>query len=79
MSEELHPLERFLREAMIPHIWCEGCGNGIILNCFVRALEEMKFDLDKVVVVSGIGCIGRLSGYTNTDSCLLYTSDAADE
>jgi 2-oxoglutarate ferredoxin oxidoreductase subunit beta len=25
-------------------------------------------DLDKVAVVSGIGCIGRISGYTNTDS-----------
>lgn len=69
MSEELsHPLERYLRKGMIPHIWCEGCGNGIILNCFVRALNELNFDLDKVVVVSGIGCIGRLSGYTNTDS-----------
>jgi len=69
MSEEvLHPLERFLREWMIPHIWCEGCGNGIILNCFVRALSELNLDLNKVVVVSGIGCIGRISGYTNTDS-----------
>jgi len=68
MSEESHPLENFLREGMIPHIWCEGCGNGIILNCFVRALNELNADINKVVVVSGIGCIGRLSGYTNTDS-----------
>lgn len=69
MSEALvHPLGRFLREEMIPHIWCEGCGNGIILNCFGRALGELKSDLNKIVVVSGIGCIGRLSGYTNTDS-----------
>jgi len=66
--ELLHPLQRFLREGMIPHIWCEGCGNGIILNCFVRALDELNMDLNKVVVVSGIGCIGRISGYTNTDS-----------
>jgi len=69
MSEELlHPLERFLREWMIPHIWCEGCGNGIILNCFAKALSELNLDPNKVVVVSGIGCIGRISGYTNTDS-----------
>jgi 2-oxoglutarate ferredoxin oxidoreductase subunit beta len=68
MSEELHPLENFLRKGMIPHIWCEGCGNGIILNCFVRALNELNVDINKVVVASGIGCIGRLSGYTNTDS-----------
>lgn len=53
---------------MIPHIWCNGCGNGIILGEFIRALDELKYDRDKVVVVSGIGCIGRISGYTNTDS-----------
>ncbi len=69
MSEEMvHPLESFLRKEMIPHIWCEGCGNGIILNCYVKALDELDLNLDKVVTVSGIGCIGRLSGYTNTDS-----------
>jgi len=64
----MHPLQSFLRKGMIPHIWCKGCGNGIILNCFLKALDELNFDLDKVVVVSGIGCIGRISGYTNTDS-----------
>lgn len=69
VEEELrHPYEKFLRKDRIPHIWCEGCGNGIILNCFARALDELNMDLDKVVVVSGIGCIGRISGYTNTDS-----------
>ena len=69
MSGKLrHPLQGFLRKGMIPHIWCKGCGNGIILNCFVKALDELNIDLNKVVVVSGIGCIGRISGYTNTDS-----------
>ena len=69
IEEELgHPYEKFLRKDRIPHIWCEGCGNGIILNCFARALDELNMDLDRVAVVSGIGCIGRISGYTNTDS-----------
>ena len=69
IEEELrHPYDKFLRKDRIPHIWCEGCGNGIILNCFARALDELNMDLDKVAVVSGIGCIGRISGYTNTDS-----------
>ncbi len=58
----------YFRSERFPHIWCEGCGNGIILNCFVRALADMKFDLDKLVVVSGIGCIGRIAGYINSDS-----------
>jgi 2-oxoglutarate ferredoxin oxidoreductase subunit beta len=63
-----HPLEAYLRKTRIPHIWCEGCGNGIILNSFVNALKETDFNIDNIVVVSGIGCIGRISGYTNTDS-----------
>ncbi len=63
-----HPFLKYLRSAMIPHIWCPGCGNGVVLNCFVHALDELQTDLDKLVVISGIGCIGRTAGYTNTDS-----------
>jgi len=69
MSTELvHPLSKYLRAAMMPHIWCSGCGNGIILNCFVQAIDELQMDLNKLVVVSGIGCIGRVAGYANTNS-----------
>jgi 2-oxoglutarate ferredoxin oxidoreductase subunit beta len=63
-----HPLSKYLREAMMPHIWCSGCGNGIILNCFVQAIDELQMNLNKLVVVSGIGCIGRAAGYTNVNS-----------
>jgi 2-oxoglutarate ferredoxin oxidoreductase subunit beta len=65
---EQHPLSKYLRAAMMPHIWCAGCGNGIILNAFVHALDELQIDFNKLVVVSGIGCIGRAAGYTNVDS-----------
>ncbi|MBS7620860.1 2-oxoacid:ferredoxin oxidoreductase subunit beta [Candidatus Bathyarchaeota archaeon] len=65
---EQHPLSKYLRAAMMPHIWCAGCGNGIILNAFVHALDELQINLDKLVVVSGIGCIGRAAGYINVDS-----------
>lgn len=68
VQEMVHPFSKYLRSAMIPHIWCSGCGNGVVLNSFVHALDEMQKDLDKLVVVSGIGCIGRAAGYTNTDS-----------
>jgi 2-oxoglutarate ferredoxin oxidoreductase subunit beta len=68
MATAHHPLDESTRLGMIPHIWCNGCGNGVILSEFLRALEEMNYDVNKVVVVSGIGCIGRISGYTNTDS-----------
>lgn len=63
-----HPLAKYLRRERMPHIWCEGCGNGVILNSFFMALDELKLDLDKLVVVSGIGCIGRAAGYVNVDS-----------
>ena len=63
-----HPLIQYLNEERLPHIWCEGCGNGIILNCFIQALDDLKMDIDKLTVVSGIGCIGRIAGYIKCDS-----------
>src|SRR4030065_370966 len=69
MVQELaHPFAKYLRAEMMPHIWCSGCGNGVVLNCFVHALDELQTDLDKLVIVSGIGCIGRTAGYTYADS-----------
>ena len=63
-----NPVEPFLRMDRMPHIWCPGCGIGTTVNCFSRALLESKADLDKVAVVSGIGCTGRVAGYTHLDS-----------
>jgi 2-oxoglutarate ferredoxin oxidoreductase subunit beta len=68
IEEIAHPYSKYLRSEMMPHIWCAGCGNGIVLNCFIHALDELKTDMDKLVVVSGIGCIGRTAGYINADS-----------
>jgi len=39
-----------------PSAFCAGCGDGTILNCFVRALDDLGLDKDKVLCVSGIGC-----------------------
>lgn len=39
-----------------PSAFCPGCGGGIILNCFVRALDDLGIDIDQVLAVSGIGC-----------------------
>ena len=62
------PVEPFLRMDRIPHIWCPGCGIGTSVNCFTRALIESKADLDKIAIVSGIGCSGRVAGYLKLDS-----------
>jgi 2-oxoglutarate ferredoxin oxidoreductase subunit beta len=52
----------------MPSIWCPGCGIGTTVNCFTRALTECGKNLDKVAIVSGIGCTGRVAGYLNLDS-----------
>jgi 2-oxoglutarate ferredoxin oxidoreductase subunit beta len=68
MHRQIHPLEKYVRKNALPHIWCPGCGNGIILNSFLRAIDETKYDLNKLVIVSGIGCAGRISSYVNVDA-----------
>lgn len=65
---EAHPLSDYLRMERFPHIWCGGCGLGIILHAYTEALQELEYDLDKIVTISGIGCAGRFSGYVNTDA-----------
>jgi len=63
-----HPMDDVLRTDRLPHIWCPGCGLGTALTCFIGALQRSGLDLDKVVVVSGIGCTGRVAGYVRLDS-----------
>ncbi len=63
-----NPVLPYLRQDRIPHIWCPGCGIGTTLNCFARALTESQIDLDRLAIVSGIGCTGRVAGYLNLDS-----------
>ncbi|MDA8187213.1 MAG: thiamine pyrophosphate-dependent enzyme [Dehalococcoidales bacterium] len=64
----LHPMDKLLRADRIPHIWCPGCGIGTVVYSFLSALIKSGLDLDKVAVVSGIGCTGRAAGYINLDS-----------
>lgn len=52
-----------MRTDRLPHIWCPGCGHGIMMRSIAVAIEELKLDKDKVCIVSGIGCSSRASGY----------------
>lgn len=58
-------IEKYLRQAALPHIWCPGCGNGIILHAMLRAIDKLQLEQQKTVIVSGIGCSSRASGYMN--------------
>ena len=63
-----HPMEHILRMDRIPHIWCPTCGLGTVVTSIASALEKNEIPLDDVVVVSGIGCTGRVAGYVKVDS-----------
>jgi 2-oxoglutarate ferredoxin oxidoreductase subunit beta len=58
----------YLRLAQLPHIWCPGCGNGIVTKALLRAIEHSGLDRDRVALVSGIGCSGRLTVYADFDT-----------
>lgn len=55
--------EKYLRMNKMPHIWCPGCGNGIVLQAIIRAIDELQLSKDNTVFVSGIGCSSRAPGY----------------
>ena len=56
-------VEKYMRTNHLPHIWCTGCGNGILMRDVVQAIDNIGLNHDDVVVVSGIGCSSRAAGY----------------
>ncbi len=58
IQEYHHPLMKYIRKGALPHPHCPGCGNGIIAQCVLRAIDELGLDIDEIVFVSGIGCSG---------------------
>jgi len=65
-------IDDYIREEMFPHMWCPGCGNGIVLGAIIRAIDDLKWDRDKIVMISGIGCSSRITGYV--DFCSMNTT-----
>lgn len=55
----------YIRERFFPHMWCPGCGHGIVLNSMLRAIEKLGMKKNDIVMVSGIGCSSRISGYVD--------------
>ena len=54
---------KYMRPEHLPHIWCPGCGNGVIMRDVAQAMENAGVDRTKTVIVSGIGCSSRAAGY----------------
>ncbi|MBI4447154.1 MAG: 2-oxoglutarate ferredoxin oxidoreductase subunit beta [Acidobacteria bacterium] len=53
----------YLRNDKMPTQWCSGCGAGLVMKALIRAVNELQWDKNKVAIVSGIGCSGRMSSY----------------
>jgi 2-oxoglutarate ferredoxin oxidoreductase subunit beta len=59
-------LHKYLRHSKkFPHIWCPGCGNGIVLAAFLRAVDTTGWTKDEIVMASGIGCAARSPVYVD--------------
>ena len=58
--------QEYLRhDKKFPHVWCPGCGNGIVMNALLRAIHHLELPKDNIVLASGIGCSGRLPTYVD--------------
>jgi 2-oxoglutarate ferredoxin oxidoreductase subunit beta len=55
--------EYLRHDKKFPHVWCPGCGNGIVMGSLLRAISNLKLSKDEVVMASGIGCSGRMPTY----------------
>ncbi|MEN8188994.1 MAG: 2-oxoacid:ferredoxin oxidoreductase subunit beta [Thermodesulfobacteriota bacterium] len=58
--------QEYLRhDKSFPHVWCPGCGNGIVMGALLRAIHTLQLEKDEVVLASGIGCSGRMPTYVD--------------
>lgn len=68
MTTKEFDFKYYIRSRFFPHIWCPGCGHGIVLGSLLRAVHELGLDKNEIVMTSGIGCSSRISGYVDFHS-----------
>ncbi|OPX29081.1 MAG: 2-oxoacid:ferredoxin oxidoreductase subunit beta [Gemmatimonadaceae bacterium 4484_173] len=57
---------KYLRsKKKFPHVWCPGCGIGIVMGSIIRAIDSLGWELDDILMVSGIGCTSRMPVYVD--------------
>ena len=66
MIDDRPLIYKYLRhDKKFPHVWCGGCGIGILLGSLIRAIDHIGYTKDEILMVSGIGCSGRLPVYVD--------------
>ena len=71
MNELVRPpfeIKDYLRLQLMPHFMCPGCGHGIALRALLWAVHELGVDKNKLAVVCGIGCSGRVGAYIDANT-----------
>jgi 2-oxoglutarate ferredoxin oxidoreductase subunit beta len=69
MSGKRHRLMDYVREDILPHRFCAGCGCGTVLNVFLNAVDNVGLKPARMVCVSGIGCSSWIpSPYFKSDT-----------
>jgi len=58
----------YMRMSKLPHLWCPGCGIGIVVKSLIRAIDRVGWSKDDIAVVSGIGCTSRAPGYLDMNT-----------
>jgi 2-oxoglutarate ferredoxin oxidoreductase subunit beta len=58
----------YINQKNLPHLWCSGCGNGIVLGSIARALAQLHLNREEVVIATGIGCWGKADDYMTTNA-----------
>ncbi len=67
-TDKAFDFKDYVRGRYFPHMWCPGCGHGIVLGSLLRAIHELELNKNEIVMTSGIGCSSRISGYVDFHS-----------
>lgn len=60
--------EKYLKNGVLPHMWCSGCGIGVMMGALLRSFEKLEYKKNEIVVVTGIGCTGKVDDYLDTNA-----------
>lgn len=60
--------ERLIKASELPHIWCAGCGAGIVLGSILRSVQVLGYTKEQTVIVTGIGCCGKADDYVTVNA-----------
>ena len=60
--------KKYLRDGVLPNNWCSGCGIGVMLGALLRSFEELGYNNKETVIVTGIGCTGKIDDLVTTNA-----------